>query len=435
MLIKKVSFMITAAFILTLGFTGCFLSLDDSSLGLNSSTPTYSSGDTDNINPVVNSVSTPEAASATNGDWRIYIYFSEIMDSSTINTTNIYLRDVNSAAAPSLITGHTVIYDAGQKRAVLEWNSTEDDLELVVTSSVTDTSGNGLAGDSGSFASFLDESTAAAYRQAVDPYGTSAFAPNYTPARITISQGGGTTSVTVTVTFSQNDIDAATIAETDFSLSSGTIASATYTENTNASGGITSITFDCTGLAENTEYTVTFTPPSGLSTTEDYPDGATTLNKTVLFDTYGNSGTVKRRSDYILVFKTGSSTLTPPTYTGAVDLSGTSGNMVQVNFSEAMDSTTVLDTDNYVAYGVSSNELQVDISPVYTAGTGITGVILSTMAYTQGSMYKIVLKSGLLSEAGEPFDGNGDGIMSGDNDYDNNGVIDDWKTLNYGTDY
>ncbi|MDY6934428.1 MAG: Ig-like domain-containing protein [Spirochaetota bacterium] len=448
---KKKYLVFLALVALSLFLAGCIL--DDSKMS-NNIAPPSASGVTDKTLPQVNAFTTPALVTYSSDglvdtavapyNHRCVVTFSEVMSRNTITSSSVYVRDVSST--PAVISGQTVTISEDGMTVYVEWSSSTDytavELEAVVESTVTDLSGNGIAGLVTHFgATYPFTDIVADYREDIGAAWTDA--PSWRPATVTLSQVNlSATSVTVTAQFNTLEMDPSTITASNFSVSGGgTIG--TLTDNLAVGGDVS---FGVTGLTENTEYTVTFSSTGAAVDITDvnrlYPDGATTLatlDDYYMIDDYdlakGN------RSSYTLEFMMQNSTLTIPTLVGASDQTATilpgytggTDRMIQIQFSVALDEAT-LTAANFIVKDndAPSKELSVTVSPYYLDGdTELVRVLISTMDYSEDAIQTITIRSGVTC-SGAHVDGDGDGALEGDADYDQNDAPDDWVTLTNG---
>lgn len=426
-------------------FSGC--QVPEQTISPNTQQPTFSGGakvETD-LPTVTATPSLPGELTSTLNTYRLYVTFSEDMDSNTISPTTVYIRDLTSGA-PVDISGLTVEYDTQNRtlqRAYIEYlnPSTITAIELIVTSGVKDLAGNGVAGLVGLLGGSLitppsgntiDRTIEHDYRTTIGAAAT------YDPARVTsiFWSTADSTTADFTVEFSTANIDATTIAATDFTIAAadGTDIKSSCTF-TNLTG--TDVTFTNCVTVANTEYTLTFTPGASFATTSQYPDAATAVVKTHIFDTKNN---VAGQSDFVQSFITLFNDDTTPdgTLPNVTSFNNLSSPTVTINFSKAMDKTGVIDTGNYTVLSTGSpvKNLEFEIVPVYTPNGGdtdteIRSVRITTVNKSNYSIGEIRINTNLTSDASvaltnEVFDQDGDNRAEMLNDYDKDGQPDEW---------
>lgn len=371
-------------------------------------------------------------------EWFINITFTREMDPDTIIRDNVYLNDC-SGGTPVRVSPQEVSYDRTKQAAVLVWTSTSDTLELVVTSSVEDITGENLSGLGTYFGPPIDD-IASDFRIIVDPYGTTTWTPDFLPEVIVLSFNTVTTdSANVVATTGVDQLDPDTVTDSLFSISpAGTVGTSTNDLDTGAT-----YTVPYSGLSESVEYIVTLNT-SGIAidhttATRTYPDGSTAipiLGGNDIVQSYSGGGAVQT-SDYQVVFKTQDSG-TPPTLDGVTNetvIQGYAGILpnnaiIQIDYDIEMDATAVVDTDNYIFYDAAWNPLEVDITPYFeTTDTFLNRVLVSTKNYSQSAIAHYTIKHGVISTTQLHLDGDSDGVQSGGSDYDLDGTPDDWVTL------
>jgi hypothetical protein len=196
----------------------------------------------DNTAPTIVSIS-PANGTTAPPNTKVYVTFSEPMDQTTINNTNVTLKVTSSSAA---VPG-TVTYNAAQNMAIFSPTSAltpSTGYTLTVTTGVKDVAGNALAAQ----ATSTFTTTA----------GADAVAPTVTAVSPTNGASGVDVNSPVAVTFSEA-MDPTTINGTTFTVkvtsSSAAVAgSISYNSTTHVA------TFTPTSsLAAGTGYTVTVT--------------------------------------------------------------------------------------------------------------------------------------------------------------------------------
>lgn len=302
----------------------------------------------DNIPPTVTSVSPANNATNVATNTVVNISFSEAMDPTTINATNITLKNtVTSAAVAGTVSYNTATGVATFTPTVALANGTG--YTVTVTTGVKDLGGNALV------TQFTSTFTTAA-------------APDTTPPTVTSTSptDGATniaTTTVITATFSEA-MDASTISGTTFTLKTtvgGTTISGTVTYNT-------------------TTHVATFTPASALANNTGYTATITTGAK----DVAGNALVANK----VFAFTTIADT-TPPTITATTPTNAATGvaltTTVTVTFSEAMDPTTINTTTFSLAVTSPSSAVAGTVS--YNNGTHVatftpSAPLLPSTSYT-----------------------------------------------------
>ncbi len=463
-----------------LALPGC--SLKDSSVSPDKSLP-MTDGASENVHPqvaavaaldnTVPNISTTGQVTATTTNFRLVVTFSEPMDADTINTSNIYVRDVT--AAPVIVPGQSVTLSKSATVVWIDWASATDytavPLEVVVTRDVTDRSGNGVAGLVVHHANAYPwDQMAADFRQEVTGAGAWAVAPNWDLATVNITAADASpTLINVTVTFDTINILATSVSQANFTVTSGTIANYVAT-NLNTTGVIT---FDITNPTADSMGTITFNPagvlidPSTAGNTRRYPDGATTLlTLTSGYVTPGGDESTNEVVDdalegtlstfiYRYVPDTAITSLPEVNGGSAVDRTGNfysgvgADRIWEIQFDDAsaapgtliaMNPATFI-PDNFIAYNAAGDELQITVTPFYLTGdAACSRALISTMDYSQDAISSLVIRTGVRSAGGQHMDGDGDGKLEGENDVDTgknpvtnvgvpDGEVDDWVTL------
>ncbi len=302
----------------------------------------------DIVPPFVNSITPTPGQTNVAITTAVNIQFSETMDASTINSTNI---TVKNTATSALVAG-TVTYSAANSIGTFTPTaplSNGTQYTVTVTTGVKDLAGNSMVSQ---FTSTF----------------TTAAAPDTTPPTVTsTSPADGATNVAVptnvTATFSEA-MDASTINGTTFTLkitSGGAAVAGTVTYNAGTK-------------------TATFTPTSALSNSTGYTATITTGAK----DVAGNALAVNK----IFAFTTVADT-TPPTVLSTSPTDGATGvaitATVKVTFSEAMDATTINGTT--FSLKITSSSAAVAGTVTYDATTHVatftpTASLLPSTGYT-----------------------------------------------------
>ena len=256
---------------------------------------------------------------------KVLITFSELMDTSTITTANILVKN---GAFP--LTG-TITYAVGAKTATFIPSSPftlppSTLLTVLVNTEVKDLAGNRLAGD----VSLLPAASDAVWTF------TTGLTPDTTLPSVTLkAPAAGATGVAantmITATFSE-DMDPLFIRESSFTLknAAGTPVTGIVSYAVGAKAAIF-IPTTPSDLAFNTTYTATL---------------STSIKDVAGNPLAGNTATPLVAADAVWTFKTGAAPdVTPPTVTNKVPAAGASNvatnASVIVTFSEDMDPLTI----------------------------------------------------------------------------------------------
>lgn len=302
------------------------------------------------------------AANATNvpTNTAVNITFSEGMDATTINTTNI---TVKNTATSALVAG-VVSYNAGTHVATFTPNvplANGTGYTVTVTTGVKDAAGNALASQ------FTSTFSTAAASDTTPPTVTSTAPPD---AQTVVG-----VSTIITATFSEA-MNASTIDGTTFTLkttSGGTPVTGTVTYN----AGTFSATFTLTSpLANSTNYTATIT--TGV---KDVSGNALAANKVWAFTTVPDN--------------------TPPIVSSTTPANGATNvaisTTVTATFSEAMDATTISGTTFTLKTTVGATTVAGTVS--YNAGTR-TATFTPTSPLANNTSYTATITTGVKDAAG-----------------------------------
>jgi hypothetical protein len=289
------------------------------------------------------------------------VTFSEAMDQSTINTTNITLKNTATSA---LVTG-TVSYNVGTNTATFLPSgplANNTNYTLTVSTAVKDLAGNALA------STFTSNFTTIAVSDTTAPTIASRSPAN--------GQSGVAINSDITVTFSE-PMDQATITTSTVTLAptsapgSPVAASIAYNAATNT------VTLNPTDdLANNTSYTITVT--------------------TGVKDVAGNALAATSSSTFTTIADT-----TPPTVTGTSPSSGATNvatsSLITVTFSESMDASTINLTTFTVKDNVTSTNIAGTVS--YNTSTKIA-TFTPGAALTANRSYTVTVTTGAKDVAG-----------------------------------
>jgi len=308
------------------------------------------------------------AANATNvlTNTAVNITFSEGMDATTINTTNI---TVKNTATSALVAG-VVSYNAGTHVATFTPNvplANGTGYTVTVTTGVKDAAGNALASQ------FTSTFSTAAASDTTPPTVTSTAPPD---AQTVVG-----VSTIITATFSEA-MNASTIDGTTFTLkttSGGTPVTGTVTYN----AGTFSATFTLTSpLANSTNYTATIT--TGV---KDVSGNALAANKVWAFTTVPDN--------------------TPPIVSSTSPTDGATNvaiaTVVTATFSEAMDATTISGTTFTLKTTVGATTVAGTVS--YNAGTR-TATFTPTSPLANNTNYTATITTGAKDAAGNAMAAN-----------------------------
>jgi methionine-rich copper-binding protein CopC len=311
----------------------------------------------DEVGPTVIATSPANGATGVSTSAVVNITFSEAVDASTVNSTNITMSVTTSGAA---VAG-TVSYNAATHVATFTPSSPlaqNTGYTVTVSGSIRDPAGN-VMGSNFVFSFSTGDSTP----PTVISTAPANLATNVPP------------TTTVTATFSE-PMDPATINSTTFALRvTATSAAVAGTVSYNA--------------ATNT---ATFTPTSALLPGTTYTARITTGAR----DIAGNA----LASQVEWTFITG----TQPTVTAVVPANGannvSTSTTVTLTFSEPMDPTTINTTT--IKLATTSGGTQVAGTVAYTAGS-TTATFTPSSPLTAGTSYTVTVTTGAKSALGVPL--------------------------------
>ncbi len=380
----------------------------------------------------------------------ITISFSAEMDPATITTANIYLTDVTAGApAATPLAGQTVTWDKNNRAAVLVWTSAvATSMELYVSSNVGDLTKERISGLC-SLGGFPDvypfNQNPTEYRRMVET-AVSGWAPDYFPESVYIFDAAADAdSADILLVASSGDIDEATIAEANFTITPA-VTAPTHTGTVNGGDYV----MPYTGLTENTEYTATLTGTANIKidhtvAARTYPDTTTPIpiiGGVDIIETYHNGIFTLRESDYTHKFITQNTTLVPPTVVATSAEgnnqglpAGMNNVIIQIEYDIEMNAESIADPDNYIVDDMGGDIVKVDITPYYETGdTFLHRVLVSTLNYSQATINSVTIKTdrpgtnnGVRDLLNVPLDdGGADGFLAGGNDYNLDGDPDDW---------
>ena len=310
----------------------------------------------DDTPPTVTAVSPANGATQVNPTTTVNITFSEAMDASTINGTNISLRLSSSGAS---VTG-TVTYNATSHVATFTPAGAlgaPANYTVTVSTGVKDLAGNAMA------AAFQSTFTTADFTA---------------PTIVSTSPANLATSVPVTTgvsaTFSKA-MDPATLTTTTFTLKvTATSAAVTGTVSYNA--------------ATNT---ATFTPSAPLASATSYTATITTGAR----DTFGNA----IASNFSWTFVTID---TVPPFVNSITPTAGATNVaiataVNIQFSETMDASTINSTN--ITLKNTATSAPVAGTVTYTTVNSI-GTFTPTAPLSNGTQYTVTVTTGVKDLAG-----------------------------------
>ena len=314
----------------------------------------------DIVPPFVNSITPNNGATNVAVNTAVNIQFSETMDASTINNTNITVKNTATSAPVAGTVTYTTVNSIGTFTPTASLsNGTQ--YTVTVSTGVKDLSGNQMT------APFVSSFTTAA-------------APDNTPPTVlSTSPTDGATNVAVstvvTATFSEA-MDATTINGTTFTLK-------TTSGSTPVAG---TVAYDA-----GTK-TATFTPTSALSNSTGYTATITTGAK----DAAGN----QLAANKVFAFTTIADT-TPPTVTSTTPADNATGvpvgTTVTVTFSEAMDPTTINGTT--FSLKVTSSSAAVAGTVSYNTSTHVA-TFTPTAPLAASTQYTATVTTGAKDTAG-----------------------------------
>ncbi len=173
----------------------------DTSSSDNQTTPTGST--TDNSAPTVSAISPPSGATNISATNDITITFSEDMDSSTINTTNITMVDNASNSINGVVTYSSKVATFNPS-SDLNWSTT---YTMTVSTGVKDSASNALSSNySWSFTTASSNSTVRPTVASVTPAGGSDNISLSTNITITFSEAMDTSTITTSNTLNGTNI-------------------------------------------------------------------------------------------------------------------------------------------------------------------------------------------------------------------------------------
>ena len=173
----------------------------DTSSSDNQTTPTGST--TDNSSPTVGAISPPSGATNISATSDITITFSEDMDSSTINTTNITMVDNASNSINGVVTYSSKVATFNPS-SDLNWSTT---YTMTVSTGVKDSAGNALSSNySWSFTTASSNSTVRPTVASISPAGGSDNISLSTNVTITFSEAMDTSTITTSNTLNGTNI-------------------------------------------------------------------------------------------------------------------------------------------------------------------------------------------------------------------------------------
>jgi len=310
----------------------------------------------DNTAPTVITVTPANGINNVSVGTNVLIRFSEAMDQTTINTTNITLRNTATSA---LVTG-VVDYNPATFLATFDPAvplAQGTNYTVTVSTGVRDVAGNALA------------------NQFTSNFTTQPAPDNTAPTILSVSPASGTNAppnTKVYVTFNE-PMDANTINGTNITLrvtSPSSAVAGTVTYNAAQNMAIFSPT---SALTPGTGYTLTVT--TGVN------------------DAAGNALAATTASSFTT---TASADAAAPTVTAVSPANGTSGvpvnSTVTVTFSEAMDPTTITGTTFNLR--VTSSSAAVAGSINYNSTTRVA-TFTPTASLTAGTGYTVTVTTGV----------------------------------------
>ena len=290
----------------------------------------------------------------------VTIQFSEPMDQTTINTTNIKLSVTSSSAA---VTG-TVTYNAGTNTATFTPSAAlanNTGYTVTVTTGVKDLAGNPLAAQSVTTFTTVADTTA----------------PTILSTSPTDNATNVAVSSVVTVTFSEG-MDGTTINGTNIKLNvttGGAAVAGTVSYN-------------------STSHVATFTPTSALSNNTNYTFTITTGVKDVAGNPLVTQAVIKFDTPDTIAPQV--SSFSPANSAINVPVSS----VVTITFNEAMDTTTINGTN--IKLTVTSGGAAVAGTVSYNA-TSHVATFTPTSALTANTGYTATVTTGVKDSAGNPL--------------------------------
>ena len=240
-MIRVVYFMLVISLVSSLGMlSSCFPIEDDSVSTVSEPSSDNDSGSSNDITaPTIALTNPPNGASGISASTNISIDFSEVMNLSTINTTNIVVMD--NGSNPFVVSGVwsllgndvTAIFDPTND---LSYSST---IGVTVGTGVTDSAGNALA-------SQYQWSFSTSSAPDITPPTIASASPSYDATSVSVTDN-------ITITFSES-MDSSTINSTNITVvdSSNNVVSGSWTYS-----GTTATFNPSNDLSYETTYTVT----------------------------------------------------------------------------------------------------------------------------------------------------------------------------------
>lgn len=326
-------------------------------------TSTFTTINPDTTAPTVTAVAPTNNAVGVPVSTTVQVTFSEEMNQSTLNTTNITLRNTITNALVAGTVSSTATVATFTPSGPL---SNATNYTVTVTTGVTDVAGNPLAS------------------QFTSTFTTAALADVTPPSIVSRSPTNGSTNVAIntnaTVTFSEA-MDASTINSNNITLTP-TAGGAAVPASVTCNSPCTTATLDPTAnLANNTSYTLTVT--------------------TNVRDVAGNPLAANSTSTFTTIPDTTSPTVISRTPTAATGVPV--GTTVTFTFSEDMDPTTI--NGSTVTLNVTAGGAPVTGSVAYNAGTR-TATFTPSAPLTPSTNYTATVTTGARDLAGNPLAGN-----------------------------
>ena len=312
----------------------------------------------DDVPPTVIATNPANNATGVPPNSAVTITFSENMDASTINASNITIRPTASGTALTA----TVSYNATTRTATLTPSaplSQNVSYTVTVGTGVKDAQGNAIAQTT--FAFTAGDITAPSVTSVTPAEGATGVAVN----------------TTVTATFSEA-MDPATISTTTFTVRPTSSA-------TNLAGTVTY------NAATNT---ATFTPSAPLASATQYTATVTTGAR----DAAGNPMTAAKTWTFT------TADVVAPTVTGVVPANGATSvalnTTVSVTFSEPMLVSTINGTN--ITLRPTSSATAVAATVTYDAGTN-TAVLTPSAPLTATTNYPVTVTTGVRDASNNPL--------------------------------
>ena len=325
---------------------------DAAGLSTTDSSKIFPACGSDNIPPVVTSITPANAATGVNINTTITADFNENIDASTVTNTTFQLKDAGNNTIPAqVITSSNEI--TLTPSSALAGSTVHTVTIKGGASGVKDLAGNPLAGD---------------YSWTFTTVAVDNIPPTVTSVLPVNGSTGISTGTTLTANFSEA-INASTVTGTTFQLRDA--GNNLVTATINVSGSQVTLT-PSAALTGSTVYTATIT--GGASGIKDLAGNALVNNYSWSFTTVAVDNT-------------------PPTITSVSPVNGaigvTTGTTVIANFSEAINASTVTGTtfqlrdagNNLVAAVINASGSQITLTP----SSALTGSTVYTVTITGGT--------------------------------------------------